>query len=150
MIRVLSVLLLFLFLAGCENKGQSLDDFQTTPVTLPGGQIVRVEILARQQDMMRGMMYRDSLAADRGMLFRHASPGLHQYWMYQVRVPLDILWLDMTRQIAEIAANVPPCPSTSAKECPHFGGHKMAAYALELPAGSVAKFGLREGDRVKF
>jgi len=150
MLRLLSVLLLFLFLAGCENKSQSLDDFQTTPITLPNGQVIRAEVMMKQQDLMRGMMYRDSLAADHGLLFIQGKPGLYQYWMYQVRVPLDIFWLDLSHQVVEIAANTPPCPFTSAKECPHFGGHKMAVYVLELPAGSAAKFGLREGDRLKF
>ena len=148
--RVPSVLLALLFLAGCEKKAQSLDDFQTTPLTFPGGQQIRVEVATRQTDMMRGMMFRDSLAPDHGMLFVHGSPGLYQYWMYQVRIPLDILWLGISRQIVEISPNTPPCPSQSAKECPSFGGHKMAVYVLELPAGVAARFGLRIGDTVKF
>jgi len=149
MLRVLSVLLL-LFVAGCEKKAQSLDDFQTTPLTLPGGQVIRVEVATKQADMMRGMMFRESLAPDHGMLFLHGSPGLYQYWMYQVRIPLDILWLDMQRKVVEIAPDTPPCPSQSAKECPSIGGHKMAIYVLELPAGAAARFGVRVGDTVKF
>lgn len=144
------VLLLLFVLIACENKAQFMDDFTTTPITLPGGQVFKVEVMTKQQDMMRGMMFRDSLPADRGMMFVHGSPGLYQYWMYQVKVPLDILWLDLNRQVVEISANTPPCPSSSAKECPHFGGRKMAVYVLELPAGSVARFGLKEGDRVRF
>jgi len=150
MLRLLTVLLLFLVLASCENKAQSVDEFQTTPLTLPGGQQIRVEVMTKQEDMMRGMMFRDSLAADRGMLFLHGSSGLYQYWMYQVRVPLDIIWLNMDRRVVEIAQNAPPCPSKSAKECPHFGGTKMAIYVLELPGGSAAKYGIHVGDLVKF
>jgi uncharacterized membrane protein (UPF0127 family) len=150
MLRVPSVLLLLLFVAGCEKQSQSLEDFQTTPLTLPGGQQIRVEVVTRQADMMRGMMFRESLAPDRGMLFVHGSPGLYQYWMYQVRIPLDILWLDMNRQVVEVSPNTPPCSSQSAKECPSFGGHKMAVYVLELPGGAAARFGLRTGGAVKF
>ncbi len=151
MLRVPSVLLLLLFvLAGCEKNSQSVDDFQTTPLTLPSGKQIRVEVLTRQADMMRGMMFRESLAPDRGMLFVHGSPGLYQYWMYQVRIPLDILWLDRSRQVVEIAADTPPCPSKSAKECPSFGGHKMAMYVLELPGGAAARFGIPVGGTVKF
>lgn len=150
MLRVPSVLLLLLFVAGCEKKSQSLDDFQTTPLTLPGGQQIRVEVVTRQADMMRGMMFRESLAPNRGMLFVHGSASLYQYWMYQVRIPLDLLWLDMNRQVVEISPDTPPCPSQSAKECPSFGGHKMAVYVLELPGGAAARFGIRIGDSVKF
>jgi len=150
MLRVPSVLLLLLFVAGCEKKAQSLDDYQTTPLTLPSGQQIRVEVMTKQADMMRGAMFRESLAPDRGILFVHGSSGLYKYWMYQVRIPLDILWLDMNRQIVEISPNTPPCPSQSAKECPGFGGNKMAIYVLELPGGAASRFGLRVGDAVKF
>lgn len=152
MLQVPSVLLVLLSLVvtGCDRKAQSIDEFQTTPLTLPGGQQIRVEVATRQADMMRGMMFRESLAPDHGMLFVHGSPGLYQYWMYQVRIPLDIVWLDMNRQVVEISPNTPPCPSQSAKECPSFGGHKMAVYVLELPGGAAARFGLRDGDVVKF
>ena len=150
MLRVPIVFLLLLFVSGCEKNRQSLDDFQTTPLTLPGGQQIRVEVATRQVDMMRGMMFRESLAPGHGMFFVHGSPGLYPYWMYQVRIPLDILWLDMNRQVVEISANTPPCPSKSAKECPSFGGHKMAVYVLELPSGAAASFGISVGGAVKF
>jgi uncharacterized membrane protein (UPF0127 family) len=150
MLRVLSVLLLLLSMSGCDTKSQSVDDFQSQPLTLPGGQQIRVELMRLREDMMRGMMFRKSLAPDRGMLFVHGSPGLYPYWMYQVLIPLDILWLDLDRRVVEIAANTPPCPSASAKECPYFGGHKMAVYVLELPGGAAGRFGIRVGDRVKF
>jgi uncharacterized membrane protein (UPF0127 family) len=150
MLRALSVFLMLLFVSACDKKAQSLDDFQTTPLTLANGKEIRVEVLSKKQDMMRGMMFRDSLASDRGMLFVHGSPGLYPYWMYQVRIPLDIIWLDMNRQVVEISSNTPPCKSGSAKECESYGGRKMAVYVLELPGGSSEKFGIRVGDRVTF
>jgi hypothetical protein len=150
MLRALSVFLMFLFLAGCEKKEQSLDDFQTMPLTLPQGQQIRVDVLTKEQDMRRGMMFRDSLAPDHGMLFVHGTPGMFSYWMYQVRMPLDIIWLDLGKRVMEIAPNTPPCKSASAKECPSYGGHTMSVYVLELPAGSADKYGIHVGDRVNF
>ena len=150
MLRAACVLLIALCVSACEKKSQSLDDFQTMPLTLPRGQQIRVEALTKKQDMMRGMMFRDFLAPDRGMLFVHGSAGLYPYWMYQVRIPLDILWLDMNKQVVEIATNTPPCKSASAKDCENYGGHQMAVYVLELPGGASGKFGIRVGDRVTF
>jgi uncharacterized protein len=150
MLRVSIVFLMFVLVCACEKKAASADEFRTTPLTLPGGQEFRVEVMMQRMDLMRGMMFRDSLAADHGMMFVHGSPGLYPYWMYQVKVPLDILWVGLNRQITEISANTPPCPSTSAKECPYFGGHQKAAYVIELPAGTVAKYGVKVGDQVKF
>jgi uncharacterized membrane protein (UPF0127 family) len=150
MLRTYCVLLSLFWLTSCAQKTETLDDFKTMPMTFPGGQQIRVETMIKEMDIMRGMMFRDSLAADRGMLFLYAGPALHQNYMYQVRIPLDVLWLDLDHRVVEMIPNIPPCPSTSAKACPTYGGHKLSAYMLELPAGTAAKFRVQLGDRIKF
>jgi uncharacterized membrane protein (UPF0127 family) len=99
---------------------------------------------------MRGMMFRDSLAKDRGMLFVHPSDGNYAYWMYQCRIPLDIIWMNHDRRIVEISTDTPPCPSKAAHECPSFGGHEKARYVLELAGGGAALYGLHVGDSLSF
>jgi len=136
-------------LAGCGRKPVTMEDYMTRVVTLPNGRQIRAEVVTHPSDMARGMMFRDSLAPDRGMLFIHGSPGLYTYWMYQVRIPLDILWLDSDGRIVEISANTPPC-RTNASGCPSYGGHQEALYVLELAGGVAAKHGLRVGDRLTF
>jgi uncharacterized membrane protein (UPF0127 family) len=121
-----------------------------TEVTFPNGKRVLAETMRRDVDQMRGMMFRDALVKDRGMLFVHTSDENHPYWMYQVRIPLDIIWMDHQRRIVEIAANTPPCPSKSSRECPSFGGHEKSRYVLELAGGEAANFGLRVGDALAF
>jgi len=98
---------------------------------------------------MRGMMFRDSLPEDRGMLFIHGEPGRYSYWMFQVRIPLDMLWLDANRNIVEISADTPPC-QTAASQCPKYGGNQAALMVLELPGGSVKKHGLQVGQTIAF
>ncbi len=97
---------------------------------------------------MRGMMFRESLAPDRGMLFLHKPPGKYAYWMYQVKMPLDIIWMDEQGNIVEIAANVPPCPSSVASQCPVFGGTRTAQVVLEIGGGLAQKYGLTTGMRI--
>lgn len=151
LLRIVSstVVLLGFLQTGCGPEPVKLEDFNTRVVTLPNGFKVRAEVMTHPQDMMRGMMFRNSLEEGRGMLFLHAEPGLYPYWMYQVRIPLDILWLDRDGRIVEVAPDTPPCPSKSAMECPNYGGTKEALTILELPAGSIAKHGLRVGDRLR-
>jgi uncharacterized membrane protein (UPF0127 family) len=134
---------------GCGPKPVTLDEYHTRLVTLPGGQQIRVEVMIHPTDLMRGMMFRDSLAPDRGMLFVHAEPGPYTYWMYQVKIPLDIIWMDSSRTILEISANTPPC-KTPASECPHYGGNPRTRYVLELAAGMAARYGLKVGDTLNF
>jgi uncharacterized membrane protein (UPF0127 family) len=134
----------------CGPKPSEVGDLNITEVTFPNGKTVAAETMLREIDQMRGMMFRDSLAQDRGMLFVHPAEGNYAYWMYQCRIPLDIIWMNHERRIVEISANTPPCPSTSAKECPSFGGHEKARYVLELAGGGAAMYGLHVGDMLSF
>ena len=142
--------LALLTLAACQPKREiSIDDLTAREVTLPGGQVIETQVMIDQKDQARGMMFRESLAPDHGMLFLHKAMGTYAYWMYQVKIPLDIVWMDEQRRIVEIAADTPPC-LTAAHDCPTYGGHKSAKYVLELAGGMAKKYGLREGQYVGF
>ena len=149
MVKLLIVCAALLLLAGCDSKNDA-GNLNTTQVTFPDGQSILAETMLRDVDQMRGMMFRESLAKDRGMLFVHTADENHPYWMYQVRIPLDMIWMDHSRRIVEIAANAPPCPSTSAHDCPNFGGHEKSRYVLELAGGGAALYGLKVGDQLNF
>ena len=146
----LSVLLTAVLITSACSDKKTIDEASVTLVTLPGGHDIKAEVVMNPADMMRGMMFRDKLDSDRGMLFIHGSPGKYPYWMYQVKIPLDIIWLGRDRQVVEISANTPPCPSKKASECPNFGGNQEAAYVLELAGGAAAKYGLKVGDAINF
>ena len=139
-----------LLLCACGPKATDVGDLNTTEVTFPNGKTVLAETMLRDIDQMRGMMFRDSLAKDHGMLFVHPAEEKVPYWMYQVRIPLDIIWMDHDRRIVEISANTPACTSKSSRECPSYGGHEKARYVLELAGGGVALYGLHVGDALSF
>lgn len=149
----------FLFLSGavlltvpeisCSAPASTYSDLHTQEVTLPGGQVIRVETMITREDQMRGMMFRTSLPANGGMLYLHKDPGLYTYWTYQYEMPLDMIWMDTTHHIVEIIENVPPC-HTKASLCPRYGGTKVARYHLELAGGMAQKYGLQLGQRLDF
>jgi uncharacterized membrane protein (UPF0127 family) len=143
------ILPLALVCTACVRKAATIDDFVTREVVLPNGFKLRAEVMVRQEDMMRGMMFRDEFPEGRGMLFIHGSPGKYSYWMYQVRIPLDIIWMDAGRRIVEMSPDTPPC-KTVASQCPHYGGNETALSVLELPAGSIRRHGLRIGQTIAF
>jgi uncharacterized protein len=145
--RLFAFILLSVALSSCTGeKTVSMDDYNTRLLKFPRGQKVRVEVMGDPRDMARGLMFRESLAPDRGMLFVYGKPGKYSHWMYQVKFPLDMIWLDKDRRIVEIVPNIPPCTSKSAKECPPVGGHETAITVLELASGMSDKFGLKNGD----
>jgi hypothetical protein len=94
-------------------------------------------------------MFRDSLPEGEGMLFIHDQPGNNRYWMYQVKVPLDIIWMDISGRIVEISENTPPC-TTKAKDCPQYGGNETSMVILELPGGYGRKHGVAVGETIRF
>lgn len=119
-------------------------------VTMPNGKTIYAEMAIQYAEMVRGLMFRDSIAADRGMLFLHNKMGKYPYWMYQVRIPLDIIWMNHDKQVVEILANVPPCPSAKSSECPTHGGTQEAQFVLELGSGMAAKYEVAVGTKIDF
>lgn len=150
----LHALLIFIsgtmLLTACGDKATSAEEFYLTPLKLPDGTTILAEHMRTPQEMMRGMMFRDELKPNRGMLFSHGAPGNYPYWMYQVKIPLDIVWLDSGRRIVEISAQTPPCDKGPASKCPHYGGNAEALFVVELAGGVAAKHRLKVGDLLIF
>ncbi|MGA2136392.1 MAG: DUF192 domain-containing protein [Bryobacteraceae bacterium] len=134
---------------GCSSDTGGPEVLNTRTVTLPGGQKIRAEVEVTQVDMRKGMMFRDSLPQGHGMLFIHDEPGLYPYWMFQCRIPLDMLWMDPQHKIVEISADTPPCRD-AAEKCPNYGGHEQAQYVLELGGGEAKRLGLKVGQTLDF
>ena len=139
-----------LTLAACGDRATSAEEYYLTPIKFPDGAVILAEHMRTQQEVMRGMMFRDALKPDRGMLFSHGGPGKYPYWMYQVKIPLDIVWVNGGRRIVEISAQTPPCPLGPASKCPNYGGNSEALFVVELAGGVAAKHGLKLGDMLVF
>lgn len=113
-----------------------------------GGQRFQVEIADDAAERERGLMFREHLDADSGMLFVHAREEPLAYWMKNTRIPLDILYFDAQRRFVSIQAGVPPCSAGDA--CPNYPSAGPAKYVLELNAGRAAALGLEAGDPITF
>jgi hypothetical protein len=116
-------------------------------VFFPNGTAVAAEIAAPEDVRARGLMFRDALPIDQGMLFVFEEEGVHAFWMKNTRIPLDMLWLDPGRRIVHIAKMVPPCV---ADPCPSYGPGLPALFVLELAGGQADARGLKVGDRLEF
>jgi uncharacterized membrane protein (UPF0127 family) len=136
-------------LTGCAKQDDPSTDINLTTVAFPNGTKIVAETLRSDFELRRGMMFRASLPADRGMLFVHAKEDKYTYWTYQTKIPLDMIWMDRDHKIVEIASNLQPC-TTNASQCPTFGGHYPANFVLEVNGGVAAKNNLREGNTLDF
>lgn len=146
---LLPALLALLLCIGCGSKPDLAEDINTQLITLPAGGQIRAQVVLTQREMESGMKFRDALPQGRGMLFVHNKSAPYVYWMSNVRVPLDIVFMDSSHRIVEIAADTPPC-AKKPEECPVYGGHASEQFVLELRAGEAQRLGLHQGQTLGF
>jgi uncharacterized membrane protein (UPF0127 family) len=113
-----------------------------------GGQRYAIEIADDDAERARGLMFRDELAADHGMLFIHERQEPLAYWMKNTKIPLDILYFDDALKLVSQQRDVPPC--SLGDRCPPYPSDAPARYVLELNAGEAARIGLKDGAELKF
>ena len=106
---------------------------------------VTVEVVSKQDDMERGLMYRVGLDQNKGMLFVFANDDKYSFWMKNMRFSLDILWIGVDGQIVFIGPDIPAC---SADPCPVYTPDKEARYVLELNSGFTATRHWKVGDKL--
>lgn len=117
----------------------------TEPYVEVHGQRFWVEIADNDETRARGLMFRDELAADRGMLFLFPDQAPRAFWMRNTRIPLDIIYIDRDWRVVSITANARPCRTA---RCPSYPSAGPAKYVLEVNAGLAAQLGLTPGDTV--
>ncbi len=122
-------------------------DVDSPRIILPDKSVITVEVAANDELRAQGLMYRDHLADDRGMIFLFPQAGEYPFWMKNTLIPLDMIWSDANHRIVHIAHDVPPC---KADPCPNYPPHAEASSVLELAAGVAAKHHLAEGNTLKF
>ena len=109
------------------------------------GNCVTVEVVSKQVDMDRGLMYRTSLEQNKGMLFVFPYDNKDSFWMKNMRFNLDIVWISLDGRIVFISPNIPAC---SADPCPIYTPDKEARYVLELNSGYTTSHHWKVGDKL--
>jgi uncharacterized membrane protein (UPF0127 family) len=110
------------------------------------GQRFDVEIAETEPSRERGLMFRDSMPTDHGMLFLFDDNAVRTFWMKNCRMPLDILYFDDKYKLVSVQQRVPACRS---EPCPVYPSEGAAKYVLELNAGMADKLGVKAGDALK-
>src|SRR6476646_11596307 len=130
-----TLLTVLLLLAGCENKPSS--GLATVPMQL-GNKQFTLEVADRTGSRSYGLMRRDSMPADHGMIFVFGEEEPRGFWMKNCRIPLDIVFIDHTGKVVSVkqmkAYDVNTTPSDGA-----------AQYAVELNLGAASAAGITPG-----
>ncbi|MBB4728651.1 DUF192 domain-containing protein [Xanthomonas arboricola] len=128
-------LALLILLSGCASSGGSWVEL--------AGTRYQVELAQNDADRAKGLMFRDAMADDHGMLFVHDRQEPLAYWMKNTKIALDILYFDNERRLVSQQRDVPPCSAGDA--CPPYPSKRPARYVLELNAGQAARLNLQDG-----
>jgi uncharacterized membrane protein (UPF0127 family) len=116
-------------------------------VRFPSGRSYRVEIAASPESRVQGLMYRESLADGRGMLFLFPRPSVEGFWMKNCNFPIDIVWMDGQRRVIFLSAHTPPCREDP---CPTYGPKTESLSVLEIPDGASGKEKVTVGSTLTF
>jgi len=105
----------------------------------------QVELAERIFEQQRGLMYRNSLDKDKGMLFVFNKEANYPFWMKNTLIPLDIIWIDRNSKVVFIKENAKPCTS---QDCEIINPNQKSQYALEISGGITKELGLDIGDYI--
>lgn len=123
------------------NSGQQLPISAQATIA---GSTIRLEVARTPSEQAIGLMHRTTLADDRGMLFPFEPPQTVSFWMRNVSIPLDMIFI-RDGEVQAIAASAPPCTTNT---CPTYGPETAVNQVIELRGGRAAELGLNVGDQV--
>jgi len=106
---------------------------------------IEVEVADTPKEKEIGLMNREFLDEDKGMLFVFSEEDRRTFWMKNTLIPLDIIFLDRNKRIVDIIENTTPC-----YEDPCELYNSVGMYVIEVNAGFSKKNNLSIGDIVKF
>jgi uncharacterized membrane protein (UPF0127 family) len=132
------LLALIVPVAGCAKA-------PATPSVELKGSTYSIEIAEDNAAREKGLMDRESMPADHGMLFIFQDDAMRAFWMKNCKFPQDMLFFDAQRKLISVQRNVPAC---TADPCPAYSSGAPARYVLELNAGQAEKLGVHPGDEL--
>lgn len=117
------------------------------------GQVFKLELALNDEHRALGLMWREQLADDEGMLFvypdREPYPAELGFWMKNCLIPIDVIFISPDGFITAIHEMQPPEPGTPDSELPGYYSNDPAQFAIEIRGGLAAELGLQVGDYIE-
>ncbi len=137
MMKTIAALTMVLVLAACA------DNTKATLVTANGNFVFNIELAQTSEERAQGLMFRQTLAKDAGMLFDFGEEREVAFWMRNTFIPLDMIFIAADGEIKSIHENARPQDPTSIPS-----GFPVR-FVLEIPGGRSREIGLAVGDRLE-
>lgn len=149
------VALAAILVAGCARPagGHAAPGKGATPasngprVVLPTGVTIAVELAVTDQEKAQGLMFRESMPRDAGMIFLFDQPEIRPFWMKNCHFPQDMIYTLADGTVTDVLKNVPPCAEDP---CPSYPPKARADTVVEVNAGVADANGVKPGARLVF
>ena len=154
--KFLAAFFLILSLASCKEDHSTEENLDQSPITFTKeGELqiykadssitaLDIELAETDYETSTGLMYRESLEKNQGMLFIFEEERLHNFYMKNTYIPLDLFYITKDQKIATIIENAMPLDESSLpSEVP-------VMYVLEVNAGSAKEWNIKKGDSISW
>lgn len=150
MLRYITIGVLIILVAGIMLWPR---DVQSAPTivfaTQFGGVKFALEVADTPEEQEQGLMNRDSITEDQGMLFIFPREQIVSFWMKNTLIPLDMIFMDEDLQIVYIAQNAIPCTSKDDRQCPLYSAPVPFKYVLEIKGNLSKEKQIQAGSRAQ-
>ncbi|MBN2013878.1 MAG: DUF192 domain-containing protein [Candidatus Altiarchaeota archaeon] len=113
----------------------------------PDARCVLVEIADNDRSRSIGLSSKNSLTDEEGMLFVFEREGRYGFWMWRMKFPIDIVWVDKEKRVVDISENLQPCPK---RPCPSYTPLNDTLYVVEVTAGFAERYNITNESMVFF
>ncbi|MEM2130964.1 MAG: DUF192 domain-containing protein [Candidatus Woesearchaeota archaeon] len=110
---------------------------------------IKAEIRDEEKERELGLMFRENLSENEGMLFIFQNNVNYAFWMKNMKFNIDIIFIDKNKKIVSITKNAFPCNKPD-KECELYYSNQAYKYVIEVVANFTEKYNIKEGQKVYF
>jgi hypothetical protein len=137
-ILILTILVIILFLI--FRKSSKLINVKIGDTT------VRAEIADTFLTRMKGLMFRKNMPENEGMLFIFDKEDYYSFWMMNMSMPIDMIWINSGKEVVDITKNAQPCRIS----CQSYQPKEKVLYVLEVNANFVDRHEIKIGSKTEF
>jgi len=132
--------------AGPKSAPLTPEPLQGPRAVFPSGAVYRLEVARTPEEHAQGLMFRESLPPQTGMIFSYPDNAPHRFWMKNTMIPLDMIWMDEAGEVLFVSENTPPC---LADPCPSYGPDLPSVMVIEIAGGMAKKEKVRVGASIR-
>jgi hypothetical protein len=145
-IAIVLIIIVSLIIYSFNNKNKIMDDIKTTQEIIFNNNVkINVEIADDSLERERGLMFREGLGENSGMLFIFKDEQVRGFWMKNMLIPLDMIFINGNGKIVSIKT-AEPC---KADPCASYSSDYPAKYVLEVNSGFALKNNVSVNDSIE-